>query len=118
MFNEMPPQASQNDKKIDYTSFEPINHKKTLTLINYFILNTSQFLNAFSNVSEKKIHDIDEKLDELESLIAIFESKMDSLPEEAFMHQPSQVENEEGVDGLGIATSNIPDLVMTDTMNP
>lgn len=30
-----------NEHKIDYSQFEPISHKKTLTLINYFILNTS-----------------------------------------------------------------------------
>ena len=79
-----------NEHKIDYSQFEPISHKKTLTLINYFILNTSQFLNSLSNVSEKKIHDIDENLDILETLVTIFESKLDSLPEEYFEHVPQR----------------------------
>ena len=57
-------------------------------MLNYFILNTSQFLNSFANVSEKKIHDLDEKLDTLETAIAIFEAKMNSLPQEAFEHPP------------------------------
>ena len=66
-------------------------------MINYFILNTSQFLNQFGNVSEKKIHNVDEKLDELEALIMIFEAKMESIPEEAFNHPPME-EAEEGLD--------------------
>jgi hypothetical protein len=65
-----------------------VSHKKTLTLVNYFILNASQFLNSFSAVSENKIHQIDEKLDRLETLIAIFEAKMASLPDEHFEHPP------------------------------
>lgn len=83
------PDADNSERKIDNTQFEAISHKKTLTLINYFILNTSQFLNQFGNVSEKKIHDVDEKLDDLEALIAIFEAKMESLPPEAFEHPPA-----------------------------
>jgi hypothetical protein len=83
------------DKKIDLSQFDPINHKKTLTMVNYFILNTSQFLNAFSHVSEKKIHDVDEKLDRLETMIALFEAKMESLPEEHFDHEPPEEGEEE-----------------------
>lgn len=72
------------ERKIDNAQFDPISHKKTLTLVNYFILNTSQFLNSFANVTEEKIHSIDENIDQLETIISIFESKLDSLPEELF----------------------------------
>ena len=58
--------------------------------MNYFILNTSQFLNSFANVTEDKIHSIDEKLDQLETEISIIESKLDSLPEEIFEHLPDE----------------------------
>jgi len=76
------------EKKIDYSQFDSISHKKTTTLINYFILNSSQFLNNFSSDAEIKVHDIDEKLDELETMISLFESKLDSLPEDAFEWEP------------------------------
>ena len=33
---------------------------------------------------ETKLHDVDEKLDELETIIALFEAKLDSLPSEIF----------------------------------
>mmetsp|Transcript_13593 Transcript_13593/g.21247 ORF Transcript_13593/g.21247 Transcript_13593/m.21247 type:complete len:86 (-) Transcript_13593:629-886(-) len=78
-----------------------MSHKKTLTLVNYFILNTSQFLNSFSNVSEQKIHDIDEKLDRLETLVCLFEAKLDSLPEEAFNHPPPVPDEDEEEDEDG-----------------
>ena len=48
--------GGEQERKIDYSQFEAISHKKTLTVVNYFILNASQFLNAFSAVSEGKIH--------------------------------------------------------------
>jgi len=32
--------------KIDYSGMDPINFKKTATLVNYFIINTAQFLNS------------------------------------------------------------------------
>ena len=45
----MPAEMQEKERKIDNSQFDPLSHKKTLTLINYFILNTTQFLNAFSN---------------------------------------------------------------------
>ena len=88
------PTEDTKERKIDNTQFDPVSHKKTLTLINYFITNTSQFLNALANVSERKIHQIDESLDHIETIVNIFEQKMDSLPEEYFENQP--VVNVEG----------------------
>ena len=59
-----------------------------MTVVNYFILNTTQFLNSFSQVMEIKLHDVDEKLDELETIISLFEAKLDSLPPEVFSDVP------------------------------
>lgn len=39
-----------------------------------------------------KLHDVDERLDELDTLISIFEQKLDSLPPDVFAELP-QVEN-------------------------
>ena len=41
-------------------------------------------------MSEQKIHAIDESLDKLETIISIFESKLESLPEELFDAQPPE----------------------------
>lgn len=37
------------------------------------------------------MHDVDEKLDELETIISIFEQKLDSLPAELFTDLPEVV---------------------------
>jgi hypothetical protein len=37
---------------------------------------------------EIKLHDVDEKLDELETIISLFEAKLDSLPPEVFSDVP------------------------------
>jgi len=39
-------------------------------------------------VVETKMHDVDERLDELETIISIFEQKLDSLPPEIFSNMP------------------------------
>jgi hypothetical protein len=49
--------------KIDYSNNQPIAFKKTATLVNYFIINTAQFLNTFSQVAEGKLNEVDDKLD-------------------------------------------------------
>ena len=38
------------------------------------------------------MHDVDERLDELETLITIFEQKLDSLPPELFSEMPPLVQ--------------------------
>ena len=70
--------------KIDYSDKDPIAFKKTATLVNYFIINTSQFLNTFSQVAEGKLYQIDDKLDEIEQILSLYEAKLDSVPEEYF----------------------------------
>ena len=39
------------------------------------------------------MHDVDEKQDELDALIAIFEAKLDSLPPEVFSDIPQAAQN-------------------------
>jgi len=36
----------QGAGRIDYSSYNPIPFKQTATLVNYFIINTAQFLNT------------------------------------------------------------------------
>lgn len=74
--------------KIDYSKDDPIAFKKTATLVNYFIINTSQFLNTFSQVAEGKLHAVDDKLDEIEQILSLYEAKLDSVPEEYYEDLP------------------------------
>jgi hypothetical protein len=58
------------------SEFDPISMKKTMTLVNYFVLNTTQFLNSFSQVMENNLETVDRKMDDIETTIAIFEQKL------------------------------------------
>lgn len=49
-------------------------------LINNFVLNTTSFLNNFTDVCEKKLSGVSGKLSELEILLAVLEAKLDSIP--------------------------------------
>lgn len=71
-------------------------------------------MNSFSNQADTKIHDIDEKLDELETVISIFESKLDSLPQEAFEWEPEENSDDEGIENL--AQNPAAALAATETM--
>ena len=79
---------STSQNKIDYSNYPPIPAKKTATLVNYFIINTAQFLNSFSQVAEDKLGQIDEKLDAIEQILSLYEAKLDSVPEEFFENLP------------------------------
>jgi len=52
------------------------------------------------------MHDVDERLDELETIISIFEQKLDSLPPEIFSDMPQQVQNLENPAQILVPTEN------------
>lgn len=50
-------------------------------MINNFIVNTADFLNVFSNTIEKKIASASNKITNLETLLAVLEAKLNSIPD-------------------------------------
>ena len=58
---------------LDKTKIKPVPVQKTLILINNFIVNTTQFFNAFSETVEKKVSKISNKITEIEILLAVLE---------------------------------------------
>ena len=36
---------------------------------------------SFSQVAETRLHEVDEKLDEIEQIMALYEAKLESVPE-------------------------------------
>ncbi len=49
-------------------------------VINNFVVNTSEFFNAFSETVEKKISNVSNKVTELEILLSVLEAKLNSVP--------------------------------------
>jgi len=55
--------------------------QKTIALLNNFVANTTHFFNAFSETVEKKVSLVSNKITELETLLAVLEAKLNSVPD-------------------------------------
>ena len=70
---------------------------KTVTLMNYMIASTVNHLNKYyfnfrvSYQTEEKLFEFDNKLKELEVMVSLFESKLNSLPQEVTSTYPDLV---------------------------
>ena len=65
---------------IDNTRIKALPIHSTLMLINNFVINTTSFLNQFSETIEKKISSVSSKVTELEIMLAVLEAKLNSVP--------------------------------------
>ena len=50
-------------------------------LLNNFVATTASFFNSFSETVEKKISGVSSKITELETLLAVLEAKLNSIPD-------------------------------------
>ena len=56
----VPPPPPNVDDERSLSGLQPIPVKKTLMIINSFIINTVDFLNKFNSVSEQKLRQVQE----------------------------------------------------------
>ncbi len=70
---------------------KPLPMQTTTLLVNQFIVQTTHFLNSFSETLEKKIAHISSRVTELEILMSVFEAKINSVA------------------GMGLDTAALPD---------
>ncbi len=59
--------------QIDYSKVEPIPYRKTVAYVNNFVINTTQFLNRFSYLCEKKLSDVGNRIQRLEVTMQLLE---------------------------------------------
>lgn len=59
--------------QIDYTKVDPIPYRKTVAYVNNFVINTTQFLNRFSYLCEKKLNDVASGIQRLEVTMQLLE---------------------------------------------
>lgn len=62
------------------SSIQPIPTKKTLMLVNNFIVNTVDFINKFSALCERKLAKISIHTQKLETQLILLETKLESVP--------------------------------------
>jgi len=65
---------------LDYKTLPPIPYKKTVTLVNNFVINTTEFLNKFSYLCEQKLGKVTADIERLEITMNILEAKLASIP--------------------------------------
>ena len=78
--------------------------QKTILLLNNFVANTTSFFNAFSETVEKKISSVSNKITELETLLAVLEAKLNSIPD---LNGSAAVEQVSGATGAAGATEPV-----------
>jgi WASH complex subunit CCDC53 len=69
--------------QLDFTEVDPIPYRKSLTFVNSFLIQTTQFLNRFANTCEQKLSDVSSQLQQLEITMGLLEAKLASIPESA-----------------------------------
>ena len=69
--------------QLDFTEVDPIPYRKSLTFVNSFLIQTTQFLNRFANTCEQKLSGVSSQLQQLEITMGLLEAKLASIPESA-----------------------------------
>lgn len=58
----------------------PIPHRKTLVMINQFVVTTTRFLNRFANLCDDKLSAVSSDISKLQTTMSILETKLSSVP--------------------------------------
>lgn len=82
------------DPIIDYNRVEALPYKKTVAMVNNFIINTTQFLNRFTYLCDKKLAETSRSIQRLETTMNILEGKLASVP------------GLEGIQGSAVSTTS------------
>ena len=77
------------EMSLDLQKVKSLPVQKSLLLINNFVINTTNFLNAFAETCEKKISQVSSKATELEIMLAVLEAKLNSIPDLDVVSTPS-----------------------------
>ena len=64
----------------DLRHSKPMPIKKTLVIVNNYIVNTTRFLNRFSEIVDEKLIKVSTSLARLETTLSVLESKLGSVP--------------------------------------
>lgn len=67
------------DGALDYRNVESIGHARIMASINQFAERTVDFLNRFSNICDLKLLEVSERINNIEILTKILESKLASV---------------------------------------
>jgi len=61
------------------SNIQPVHIKKTLMILNNFVINTTDFANKFAVLCERRLNKISQSIQRLEIVLAILEAKLNSI---------------------------------------
>eukprot|EP01120_Amphizonella_sp_Union-15-10_P008885 TRINITY_DN3286_c0_g1_i1.p1 TRINITY_DN3286_c0_g1~~TRINITY_DN3286_c0_g1_i1.p1 ORF type:complete len:240 (+),score=51.84 TRINITY_DN3286_c0_g1_i1:73-792(+) len=76
--------------QIEYTEVKPIPYPKTLSFVNNFIINTTEFLNHFSYLCEQKLVNVHRQIQRIEITMSLLEAKLSSIGDIPVSQAPSE----------------------------
>ncbi len=65
---------------VNFETAEAVPQRKTVSLINNFVISTTQFINRFAFLCERKLSQISTDIDNLELTLCLLEAKLASIP--------------------------------------
>lgn len=65
---------------VNLRHINPVPLPKTVLLVNNFIINTTKFLNRFSNQCELKLADVSNRITNIQTSLSVLECKLRSIP--------------------------------------
>ena len=65
----------------DLKECRPIPIRKSLVLVNHFMVSTVRFMNRFCTLCEEKLSKVSHDVTRIETALAILEAKMNSIPD-------------------------------------
>ena len=75
----------------------PVPVKKTLMLVNSFVVQTTRFLNHFSSLAEEKLQGVHHNISRVEESLLMLESRLARMPELADIKAPPVADESEPV---------------------
>lgn len=95
--------------ELDASKFRPQSIHATVLLCNQMIVQTTSFLNEFSQTVERKISNVSAKVTQLEILLAVLEAKINSVPttEEVGPSQGESAASAKNEDVSEVRTSDV-----------
>ncbi|PRP89731.1 hypothetical protein PROFUN_00073 [Planoprotostelium fungivorum] len=67
-------------KTVDPRTVPGNSVSRTVSLVNSFVITTTQFLNRFAYLCEEKLYDVSQNIEKLEITLNILEAKLSSIP--------------------------------------
>eukprot|EP01017_Pseudomicrothorax_dubius_P035678 TRINITY_DN503_c0_g2_i1.p1 TRINITY_DN503_c0_g2~~TRINITY_DN503_c0_g2_i1.p1 ORF type:complete len:173 (-),score=54.21 TRINITY_DN503_c0_g2_i1:180-698(-) len=75
------------EKKVDLTKIEAMQARTTLSLINQFLIRTTTHVNKMAAEIEEKLQKMNQRLNDVETMVTLLEYKMNSLPPDIFKEE-------------------------------